>query len=121
MIHKVTSSVKRAKRRIKNESARAVLVFLISLMLVSQVSFAETDLFSAAGSGNLSQVKSLVEKGADVNHAHRMKFRLCGIRGHLEIAKYLMKGATTSRKIVPPWATRRPPEIAKYLVERGAT
>ncbi len=71
MIHKVTSNVKRAKRMIKNESTRAVLMLLISLMLVPQVSFADTDLISAAGDGDLSQVMALVKEGSDVNHADK--------------------------------------------------
>ena len=84
MIHAVASRVKRVKRMIKNECPRAVLVFLISLMLMSQVSFAETDLISAVQSGNLSQVISLVEKGADVIITMRME--LPPLRGRQSMA-----------------------------------
>ncbi len=97
MIHTAIFSVMRAKRTIKNEGARAVLVLLISFILVSQVSFAGTDLILAAYDGNLSQVISLVKKGLDINYANNngsTALLFAAQKGHLEIVKYLIeKGA----------------------------
>ena len=49
------------------------------------------NLIEACKTGNLEEVKRLIENGADVHTCDNYPLRMAAIEGHLDIVKYLIR------------------------------
>ncbi len=80
-------------------------------------------LFQASRKDDLSQIKILIRKGADVHADNDFLLRWAAGNGHLEIVKYLVKHGADIHA-VDDFALRMAAvggylEVVKYLVEHG--
>ncbi len=84
----------------------------------------EQELFEACKEGNLTEVKSLIKKGADIHNNEDWVFRNACFKGDLEVVKFLVdQGADihTQDDFAICWASKNGHlEIVKILVDQGA-
>ncbi len=109
--------------------ARRVLLAIVAIFLISQLA-ACASLHDAAGAGNINAVRSMLDKGADVNAKDYNGFtplHLTASMGHTETARLLIeRGADINAKdkhgYAPlHWAVENGDiETTKYLIEHGA-
>ncbi len=109
-----------------------ITLITIILLAVSPVAFAadECPLCYAAGTGNLSEVKRLLDKGADVNTGNQYGTKAlmwAAANGEREITKLLLyNGANVNDKNRDGWtaltwaATQGQSNVAKLLLDNGA-
>ena len=81
-------------------------------------------LIKSAINGNLEEVRSLVERGADIHAENDYALKSSAVNGHLDVVKYLVERGANIH-VQDDDALRRSAsnghvEIVKYLVERGA-
>ena len=86
--------------------------------------YLNNQLVQASKKGNLSKVKKIIEKGADVHAQNYEALRSAADGGHLELVKYLVtKGADVHAdddQALRSAAIKGHLELVKYLVTKGA-
>lgn len=88
------------------------------------------DLFNAASSGNISQIRKLLSQGLDINVSNNERetaLHMAAARGHFETVRFLVgNGAYVNAPTVKRWiplhhAVRfRHANIVNFLIERGS-
>jgi len=103
---------------------KKMLFLFFTLVCIVANAQQNDDLLKACSTGNLSEVKSLVEKGADVNYSGATGTPITVSLFYSDVVQYLVgKGAKVNEGTYPPLAMAclyGSPDVIKALLDGGA-